>query len=173
MSLRSPTGNENGQFTGHVFASVVIPAHAGIQGFSRDFAWIPVFTGMTDYNRYPASCYHFRTHTFEGGHEEPIAAEPQPNLGVSPAKHVLSDAEGTRRPQSSEFGNESHSKSYLFSSLNLATLRLGGRIPESECYQFPNHLRRPRKFSTTVAQRTGLSRGLFTKDELDSLGGGW
>ncbi len=28
-------------------------------------------------------------------------------------------------------------KSYLFSSLSLAPLRLGGRIPESECYQFP------------------------------------
>jgi hypothetical protein len=144
MSLRSLTGNENGQFTGHGFASVVIPAHAGIQGFSRDFAWIPVFTGMTDYNRYPASCYHFRTHTFEGGHEEPSAAEPQPNLGVSPAK--------TRRPQSSEFGNEVIRRATFF------FLKLGDFAPWRE-----NSRIRALSVSGSFAQATQIFNYSSTK----------
>jgi hypothetical protein len=37
---------------------------------------------------------HPRSRIFEGGHEDPSAAKPQPKLGVSPAK--------TQRPQRSE-----------------------------------------------------------------------
>jgi hypothetical protein len=48
----------------------------------------------------------------------PARLAPQPTFGICPAK--------TRRSQSSEFGNESHSKGYHLFSLNLAPLRLGG-----------------------------------------------
>jgi len=59
--------------------------------------------------------------------QRPNAAEPQPKLGISPAKHVLSEVEGTPNSQSSENNGENHSREYLSFTPNLAPLRLGRR----------------------------------------------
>jgi hypothetical protein len=45
MILRSLTKNENPMIPSAPQA--VIPAHAGIQVYSADLAWIPAFAGMT------------------------------------------------------------------------------------------------------------------------------
>jgi hypothetical protein len=55
--------------------------------------------------------------------------KPQPKLGISPAKQVLSDAEGTRRLRRSEKMLKRIRKNIYRSSLNLAPLRLGGSNP--------------------------------------------
>ena len=136
MSLRSPTENESREFPGHDFPSVVIPAHAGIQVCSRP---VSLDTRLRGYDGTPplaplAAIIPHRT--FEGGHEEPRAAKPQPNLGISPAKHVLSDAEGTRRPQSSEFCNESHSKVTIFFFKTWRLCALAGEFPNPSVFSF-------------------------------------
>jgi hypothetical protein len=55
----------------------------------------------------------------------PSAAKPQPKLGISPAKHVLSHIEGAAK-----VGEENAKlirKNIYLSPSNLAPLRLGGR----------------------------------------------
>ena len=52
-----------------ILPPLVIPAQAGIQVCFGELAWIPAFAGMTETNRYPASCYHSALVLFEGGHE--------------------------------------------------------------------------------------------------------
>jgi hypothetical protein len=53
--------------------------------------------------------------------------QPQPKVGLSRAKHVLSDVEGTPRPQRSEKNMKIIHKNISLSPSNLAPLRLGAR----------------------------------------------
>ena len=67
MSLRSPTVNESKQFPGHAFASVVIPAHAGIQVCSRRFSLDTRFRGYDRPQLLPRQLLSFRARIFEEG----------------------------------------------------------------------------------------------------------
>src|SRR5687768_2988962 len=58
-----------------ILPPLVIPACAGIQVCFGEFAWLPApafaracfrIAGMTEPNRYPASCYHSAPVLFEG-----------------------------------------------------------------------------------------------------------
>ena len=149
MILRTPTVNENrGVFLGTFLRALSFPRRRESRFVRPQLAWIPAFAGMTEIIRFTSvfrithSIVHRRT-VFHGGHKDP-SPENQSNFGISPAKHVLSDAEGTRRPQSLEFGNESHLKITIFKLGAFAPWR--EKFSESGRHQLPNHLRRPRKF---------------------------
>jgi hypothetical protein len=76
-------------FHGTILPPLVIPAQAGIQVCFGELAWIPAFAGMTEPNRYPASCYHSEpvlskedtkaTKVFIGSARAPIIARAQRN----------------------------------------------------------------------------------------------
>ena len=137
MSLRSPTDNENKTASGPTHVMLSAAKHLLFPGKKADSSAPP----QNDIQRSTQSIQAI----FERVHKEPSAAEPQPNLGISRAK--------TRRPQSSKFRNESHSKGYCLSSLNLATLRLGER----------NLRRRVRSASRSFAQATQITNYSSTK----------
>jgi hypothetical protein len=65
-------------------------------------------------------------------HEVPGAAKPQPNFGTSPAKLVLSDAEGAQRPRSSEIKSQNDLQTFLTFPHNL-----GASAPWREKYPIP------------------------------------
>ena len=69
MILRSPTENENGQFPGHDFPSVVIPAQAGIQVCSRAVSLDTRFRGYDGTQPLAPLAAIIPHRTFEGEHE--------------------------------------------------------------------------------------------------------
>jgi hypothetical protein len=84
---------------------------------------------------------------------EPSAAQPQPKLGLSRAKHVLSVTEGTQRPQRSENNGEKilQDNSYLPSELGVLCA-LAGVNSRFRVFQIPESLREPHKLSSMAVQ---------------------
>jgi hypothetical protein len=70
----------------------------------------------------------------------PSAAKPQPNFGISPAKHVLRDAEGTQRPQCSEVKGETDLQTFLTFPHNLGAFApWREKISDSESLLIADH----------------------------------
>jgi hypothetical protein len=68
----------------------------------------------------------------KGNQEELGVAAPQPNFGISSAKHVPSDAEGAQRPQGSEIKGENDLQTFFTFSHNLSAF-----APWREKYPIP------------------------------------
>ena len=59
MSLARPQIMKLDSLQGTILLQSSFPRTRESRFVLGDLAWIPVFTGMTDHNRNPASCYHF------------------------------------------------------------------------------------------------------------------